>query len=99
MNYYVSTMVISLSLFNDSEMQGLGSSPASGVVSGSSFGSGVCAPLPSRACDCCSGCSLYGVCDSDACGLQFPIEDEPFASTRFPNLGEYIKFLKKYGWG
>lgn len=48
--------------------------------------------------DPCKACPMAGLCDSDECGMKgFPI-DSPFPSTRFPNLGAYIDFLKHYGW-
>lgn len=46
----------------------------------------------------CKACPMAGLCDTDECGMKgFPI-DSPFPSTRFPNLGAYIDFVKHYGW-
>ena len=48
--------------------------------------------------NCCIDCELKGFCDDSECAQHlFPL-DSPFENTRFPNLGEYINFLKHYGW-
>lgn len=92
-------MALVLSLFSDSEMQGVSVAPASCVNPVSSLRSEARSPQPLRAMGCCEGCYLFGLCDSDDCAaLGFPI-DSPAPSTRFPNLGVYIDYLKKHGWG
>lgn len=92
-------MAIVLSLFSDSEMKGMVSVPTSVSLSVSSLRSDACSPQPIGAQGCCKGCSLFGLCDSDSCAaLGFPI-DSPAPSTRFPNLGVYVDYLKKHGWG
>lgn len=48
--------------------------------------------------NCCIDCELKGLCDESECAQHlFPL-DSPYEGTRFPNLGEYINFLKHYGW-
>ena len=47
---------------------------------------------------CCSGCEFAGLCDRDECAAKLYPIDAPFAFTLFPNLGEYVKFLKSHGW-
>lgn len=47
---------------------------------------------------CCSGCEFAGLCDSDECAAKLYPIDAPFAFTLFPNLGEYVQFLKSHGW-
>lgn len=48
--------------------------------------------------DCCIDCDLKDLCDDSECAQHlFPL-DSPYEGTRFPNLGEYINFLKHYGW-
>lgn len=47
---------------------------------------------------CCSGCEFAGLCDRDECAAKLYPIDAPFAFTLFPNLGEYVQFLKSHGW-
>lgn len=44
----------------------------------------------------CTKCPLKGLCDSDDCGAHSYPLDVP--TTRFKNLGEYIRFIKHYDW-
>lgn len=44
----------------------------------------------------CTKCPLNGLCDSDECGAHSYPLDVP--TTRFNNLGEYIRFIKHYDW-
>ena len=43
----------------------------------------------------CKGCEFYGLCDTDDCGMNMSLLD--LVSTRFKNLGEYVRFMKKNG--
>lgn len=95
---YVSIMANILYLFTESEMKGL-----SPVVRKARYSKPQAwVPDDSRVCrdvlNPCKACQMAGLCDSDECGMKgFPI-DSPFPSTRFPNLGAYIDFVKHYGW-
>lgn len=92
-------MAVILSLFSESDMQGVSVAPVSCPSPVSSLRSEAGSPQPRRALGCCKDCPLLGLCDSDDCAaLGFPI-DSPAPSTRFPNLGVYIDYLKKHGWG
>ena len=44
----------------------------------------------------CRACSYNGICDSDECANKLYPLDVP--TTRFKNLGEYIKFIKQQNW-
>lgn len=95
---YVSIMATILYLFTESEMKG----EAPMVRKAQYSKPRAWVPADSRVCrdvlDPCKACPMAGLCDSDECGMKgFPI-DSPFPSTRFPNLGAYVDFLKHYGW-
>lgn len=91
-------MALLLSLFSDPEMSGVGSSsiPSAPVVS--SVPSEACSPGSAEVVDPCLSCPLAGLCDPSECGSQlFPL-DSPLPPVRFKNLGELIKYLKRYDW-
>ena len=95
---YVSSMATILCLFTESEMKG----EAPMVRKAQYSKPRAWVPADSRVCrdvlDPCKACPMAGLCDSDECGMKgFPI-DSPCPSTRFPNLGAYIDFIKHYGW-
>lgn len=44
----------------------------------------------------CLSCQWQGMCDNDECGRKsYPLD---LPTTRFKNLGEYIRFIKHYDW-
>ena len=90
-------MAVVLSLFSDTEMKGLVSVPSSVSLSVSAVPADASVCVGASPVNPCPQCSLRGLCDSDSCAaLGFPI-DSPAPSSRFPNLGVYVDFLKKHG--
>lgn len=91
-------MATILYLFSESEMMGVAPMVPNPQVNAHRDFSHIIPKCDDVILDPCKACSLQGLCDSDECGMKgFPI-DSPCPSTRFPNLGAYVDFLKHYGW-
>lgn len=95
---YVFIMATILCLFTDSEMKGVAPVVPNPQVEAHRDYSHITPKCDDVNLNPCKACPMAGLCDSDECGMKgFPI-DSPFPSTRFPNLGAYIDFVKHYGW-
>lgn len=95
---YVFIMATILCLFTESEMMGLASSDPNPRAEARRDYSHIIPKGDDVNLNPCKACPMAGLCDPDECGMKgFPI-DSPFPSTRFPNLGAYIDFVKHYGW-
>lgn len=95
---YVSIMATILCLFTDSEMKGVAPIVPNPQAEARRDYSHITPKCDDVNLNPCKACPMAGLCDPDECGMKgFPI-DSPFPSTRFPNLGAYIDFVKHYGW-
>lgn len=95
---YVFSMATILCLFSESEMKGDAPVVPNPMVNHHRDYSHIIPKGDDVNLNPCKSCQMQGLCDSDECGMKaFPL-DSPFPSTRFPNLGAYVDFVKHYGW-
>ena len=91
-------MATILYLFSESEMKGLKPADPNPQDEQSREYSHIIPQVDDVNLNPCKECPMKGLCDSDECGMKgFPL-DSPWPTTRFPNLGAYIDFVKHYGW-
>ena len=91
-------MAIVLSLFSNSKMKGEAPVIPVSRLMNVRLRDVSAVPADAHVVDPCKDCSLREWCSDECAAHSFPL-DAPWAyGTRFHDLGEYIDFLKHYGW-
>ena len=91
-------MAIVLSLFSNSKMKGEAPVIPVSRLMNVRLRDVSAVPADAQVVDPCKDCSLREWCSDECAAHSFPL-DAPWAyGTRFHDLGEYIDFLKHYGW-